>query len=672
MAHVVDDPRSQARRSGKRSKGEQGLSPQDQVRRLEMKSRDRRRPRSADQDARAQSLANHRGFAILGQPPEDPEVRRVFERSKSTGGEGADVGVLRGGTRQEDGRESLISHPGRGPDRDPPVDERRCVRPDHRVRERLSILESGEGGKVQPKFDPGVVGTARIVAADFQNPSRCFRHRAPKRLADQRARCGKADAAKGLGRATPGEGIAVRKSRGQSRHTFRTSQEAQSLGGGAPNLHLGVLEAHDYSGYGKGIADASGGEDRSPSNRGIRVAEERNQGAAAEGTGILENQDSRECLDAGQRIAQAWSSGPSARGARKLQHAEDEGRDQEPGRRRRQGVPHKELEVKCNVRDSPIPMKCPACSRPVAMARGNCMYCGAPLPQEILDAAAGAAERVLQSRSLAGLETAAKGPDADQVPKRYVVIDTSITSPDIIASACSVSIWEARQWQANSRYRLLKISQEAGEDRLESNLRGMGLEALVVSGETVARARNPIPIESIDVNAQPTTCLVRENPEALPSRREMRERAIALIVSGPIKREKQRPQTSKVRLDSRLEDAWLVHIHLHAETRPWELDPRRTAFEGPGLASAHMQTVELVRRLKASVAVDETFRNVVPALSPGVDPMDDLPRMKNEPGKPQDKQEKAVILDNVAQFREYSAWRAAIERLRPGMPPEDL
>jgi hypothetical protein len=293
------------------------------------------------------------------------------------------------------------------------------------------------------------------------------------------------------------------------------------------------------------------------------------------------------------------------------------------------------------------------------------MYCGAPLPPEVLEAAAGAAERVLQSKSLAGLEAAAKGEDASLAKRRYVVIDTSTASPEIVASACSVSIWEARQWQAASRYRLVKISQETGEDRLESNLRGMGLDALVVSGEAVARARNPIPVESVDVSVQPILCAVREDPEAVPSRRELNEGAITLIVSGPIKRERQKPQTTKVRLDSRLEDAWLVHLHFRDEPRPWELDPRRTGFEGAGLASAHMRTLELVRRLSTSVPMDETFRNVVPALSPGVDPLDDLPGVKAPSEKPQDKQQKAVMFDNVAQFREYSAWRAAVERLRP-------
>ena len=75
-----------------------------------------------------------------------------------------------------------------------------------------------------------------------------------------------------------------------------------------------------------------------------------------------------------------------------------------------------------------------------------------------------------------------------------------------------------------------------------------------------------------------------------------------------------------------------------------------------------MRTLELVRRLGATISHDEAFRNIVPALSPGVDPLTDLSGMRES--RPKGKEPKTVILDNVAQFREYSAWRAAVERAR--------
>ena len=181
------------------------------------------------------------------------------------------------------------------------------------------------------------------------------------------------------------------------------------------------------------------------------------------------------------------------------------------------------------------------------------------------------------------------------------------------------------------------------------------------------RSRSPILIESIDPSAEPPRCSLREDPDASPTRRELRPAEITLIVSAPIRRQRVKDQVSaRARAETRQEDAWLVHLHLRGEARPLEIDPLRTAWEGPGAASAYMRTLEFARRLAASVPHDEAFRNIVPALSPGVDPLRDLDALGSVP-KRNDKEGKVVVLDNVAQFREYSAWRGALEgMLREG------
>ena len=297
------------------------------------------------------------------------------------------------------------------------------------------------------------------------------------------------------------------------------------------------------------------------------------------------------------------------------------------------------------------------------MARANCVYCGAALSTEALEGAALAAQRVLQSKSLINLEAAAKGFGRDQLPRRYVVIDTTAAAVEVLAMACAVSVWEARQWQASSRYRLIKVSAEPADGPLESGLKERGLQPLIVPDETVARSRNPILLESIDPFSDPTQCTVRNDPEAPPSRRDLRPQDLALIVSASIKRERVKDQTPRRGpTDTRLEDAWLVHLHLKAESRPWEIDPLRTAYEGVSLASAYMNTLELVRRLSAIAPHDETFRNIVPALAPGLDPRGGLESFATAPRKKESKEPKIVVLDNIAQFREYSAWRGAVER----------
>lgn len=298
------------------------------------------------------------------------------------------------------------------------------------------------------------------------------------------------------------------------------------------------------------------------------------------------------------------------------------------------------------------------------MARANCVYCGAALPSEALEEASQAAQKILQSKSLTSLEAAATVLVSDSPPRRYVILDTTTTSVELIAEACSVSVWEARQWQAASRYRLLRISTEPPDGPLESGLREKGLTPLVIPDETIARARSPIPLESIDTIASPARCTLREDPEAAPSRRDLREEDLILIVSASIRRQRVKDQsTPRVRAETRLEDAWLIHLHLQGESRPWEIDPLRTSYEGPGPASAFMRTLELVRRLSAIVPHDDAFRNVVPALSPGVDPLRDLESLV-PPAKKKAREPKVVILDNVAQFREYSAWRGAVEAAR--------
>jgi hypothetical protein len=295
------------------------------------------------------------------------------------------------------------------------------------------------------------------------------------------------------------------------------------------------------------------------------------------------------------------------------------------------------------------------------MARATCVYCGASLSAEALEEAAQAAQRILQTKSLANLEAVAKGSPRDPQARRYVVIDTSAAEVEIIAEACGVSGWEARQWQAASRYRLIRVSAEPADGPLESGLRARGLRLLTVPEETVARSRNPVPIESIDPLGEPPQCTVREDPEAPPSRRTLSETEVALIVTASIRREKVKEETSRrTPVDTRLEDAWLVHLHLRGEARPWEIDPLKTAYEGAGLASSYMRTLELVRRLEAFAPHDDAFKNVVPALSPGVDPLSSLESFASA-NKKKSKEPKVVVLDNVAQFREYSAWRGAIE-----------
>ncbi len=303
---------------------------------------------------------------------------------------------------------------------------------------------------------------------------------------------------------------------------------------------------------------------------------------------------------------------------------------------------------------------CPACARPIATAQPTCLYCGASLSKDAQAAAALAGKRVLQARNLLNIEEAARGAPLDRPSRRYIVIDMADASVDRIASGCSVSGWEARQWQAASRYRLVKVMDEPSERPLVARLLGEGLAASVIHEDTVSKARRPIQVESIDVSRIPAPCTLRHDSDTPPVRQTLPEQEIALIISASIRREKVRELVSPSKVqDLRLEDVLFVHLHIKGDARPWEIDPRRARFEGEGLASGHMRTLQLVRRLAEFAPHDESFKNQVPALAQGADPLSELaePISARPPAR---KEAKLVVLDNLSQFREYSAWRGAV------------
>lgn len=295
------------------------------------------------------------------------------------------------------------------------------------------------------------------------------------------------------------------------------------------------------------------------------------------------------------------------------------------------------------------------------MASARCVYCGGLISTEGREEATIASRKISRSKSLVNLEALVRGPDPGRMPRRYLVLDTAAAPPEIIAEACVVSLWEARQWRASSRYRLMRVTAEPPDSPLEAALKAKGIEIIAVPAETVERLRTPVLVESIDSGGEQIDCALLDEEDGPSERRGVRDADVGLIVSGAIRRDKVKEQDSrKPRKDARMEDVFLVHLHVSSESRPWELDARRTRFEGPGLLSAYLQMVALMRRVARAVPHDDGFKNMVPALSPSTDPGIDLGGLEVRPAST-GKESRVVIFDNAAQFREYSAWRGAVE-----------
>ena len=281
---------------------------------------------------------------------------------------------------------------------------------------------------------------------------------------------------------------------------------------------------------------------------------------------------------------------------------------------------------------------CPECGRPVALARASCLYCGAALGE----AAALLAEPA---------PTAAE----DEAPPSLVVVDIERVDPPELADAFSLPAAETAQWVRRGGFRL--TSSAATPERAEAEvarLTQLGLSAVALPGSEVAEARAPYEALS-----------VRRHAERLEVRHSDGRLAIAapdvlLLVTGPIRREYQTTTEKRRFRLATLDQGYRFHLHLHRELRPVELDPHSLEFEGdvpPG--SSQLRLSGWLTGLGPDWARDDGFRLVPPALGleqPTTGPQQLAAALRGgDDGGSQ-------VLDNVTQFRFFSAWQGLTRR----------
>jgi hypothetical protein len=297
---------------------------------------------------------------------------------------------------------------------------------------------------------------------------------------------------------------------------------------------------------------------------------------------------------------------------------------------------------------------CPRCARPVAAAQPRCVYCGAELPPEAVEQAAAA--RASLEAEWAREATPAGPAEAPATPRVLLVLPLEGAAEDVLARALRLSAFEAAQRRRRGGpelHRILAAPQAAEE---AARLRGHGLSVLEIAEEEV----RPLPV-----------CAARGGPDAEALALESAEGPLRvsasdllLLVRGTIAREYLRPPAPLRRLSvASLEPGFRFHLHRRSHPRPIELDPAAFDF-GPGgaPAGAQRQITAWIDALYPAAPRDDSFRFVIPALAPAAgsgagDPLEALARAARE-ARP--------LLDNLAQFRFHSAWRAAARRRAPG------
>jgi hypothetical protein len=296
----------------------------------------------------------------------------------------------------------------------------------------------------------------------------------------------------------------------------------------------------------------------------------------------------------------------------------------------------------------------------VAVARASCLYCGAPLPAEDVAAALSAAAQVL-----AQAEPKVPAPGG----RGLVILDLADANPATLAQALSLPRYEAGLLARRGGLQLHRVLDAKAAEAEADRLGGRGVTALVVPEEE-ARVR-PVRASSGRRAAEGLSLRTEEGGPI-----ELHPRELLLVVTGPIVRERQTRFDARKVEPARLDEGRRVHLHRGGEGRPIEIDPDNFETGSSAGASARLEVDGWIAALGRLAPLDDGFRRLPPALSPAEpEPGGPLaaasslraPRLSR--GLAGAASEEPVLLDNVAQFRFYSGWRAAVERRRAPLLP---
>jgi len=280
---------------------------------------------------------------------------------------------------------------------------------------------------------------------------------------------------------------------------------------------------------------------------------------------------------------------------------------------------------------------CGRCGRPLAVNRPTCLYCGAPVTAAPAPPAPTAV------------------PDA-QGPERVLLVAVlEGADPGALAGALGLSLTEARQRVRRTGPELLRIRAADGAAEECARLEACGATVRALPETPVRRAADPW----LALGGRPVAGGLRLRGGA--GERLVAPEALLLVVEGRIQREYQ-PREGKRPRTATLEQGHRLHLHLRDEEVPVELDPGGFEFdEDGGPISSLLRLRGWVERLSEGVPRDDGFRFVPPALGPE-EPAGAGALAATGGLRRSDRAEESLVLDNLRQFRFYSAWRGAWAR----------
>lgn len=291
------------------------------------------------------------------------------------------------------------------------------------------------------------------------------------------------------------------------------------------------------------------------------------------------------------------------------------------------------------------------------MVQPRCLYCGKALPAELLAAAeAGAAEAIRQlEERLPGVPSPDATPPREKPDRLLIVLDLREAEAATLARSLGLSAFEARQRLKRGGFQLHRIAPRAEALQDAERLAADGLRVVTL----LQRELGADPVVVTGGRLAPGRLTGRTHAGRVDWSRE----DLLLVVKGPIQRQYQAEDKNVGRPKSAAPtDGYRFHLHRLSDPRPLELDPDGFDFDAERgrVASSLLRITAWMDAFQPAPLLDDCFRLQPPALGAA----DASGQTARALGRTADRKGLSVVLDNLRQFRFYSAWRGAAARVR--------
>jgi hypothetical protein len=250
-------------------------------------------------------------------------------------------------------------------------------------------------------------------------------------------------------------------------------------------------------------------------------------------------------------------------------------------------------------------------------------------------------------------------PPEERGGRTLVVLDLAGVDVATLVEALDRPFYEASLVARRGGFHLHRILEPGAAGAEAERLAARGIATLLLP-EAEARVR---PLRALGGARGEGSLSLRTEEGPV----EVRRGEVLLVVRGPIAREYQ-PAAKRRRVDTAcLDEGYRVHLHRKGEPRPVEIDAAVFERGGSAPGSARLEIDAWAEEVRGAAPCDDGFRRLPPALGPAEEEpkgalaaASSLGRAARGPGT--GREEEPLVLDNAAQFRFYSGWRAAVQR----------